>query len=43
MKQKLGRLCSSFLVLSLLVASGFTLISGKQVAYAATLTIEQTQ
>ncbi|WP_246358920.1 hypothetical protein [Paenibacillus phytorum] len=41
MKQKLGRLCSSFLVLSLLVASGFTLISGKQVAYAATLTIEQ--
>ncbi|WP_158082111.1 OmpL47-type beta-barrel domain-containing protein [Paenibacillus ferrarius] len=41
MKQKLGRLCSSFLVLSLLVASGFTLISGKQIAYAATLTIEQ--
>jgi uncharacterized protein YjdB len=41
MKKMFSRLCSAFFVLSLLAASGFTLISESQVAYAATLTIEQ--
>ncbi|MCU6791318.1 Ig-like domain-containing protein [Paenibacillus sp. WQ 127069] len=41
MNKMLVRLVSVFLVLSLLLGSGFTLISERQVAYASALTIEQ--
>jgi hypothetical protein len=41
MNKMLGRLVTVFLVLSLLLGSGFILISERQVAYAAALTIEQ--
>ncbi|UKS28498.1 Ig-like domain-containing protein [Paenibacillus sp. HWE-109] len=42
MKKVLSRLSSAFVVLALLAMYGFTLISGNQVAHAASLTIGQT-
>jgi len=41
MENRLRRLCSIFVVLSLLVTSGTIFMAGSQIAYAATLTIEQ--
>ncbi|RTE10842.1 hypothetical protein EJQ19_06155 [Paenibacillus whitsoniae] len=41
MTNKFSRLYSVFLVITLLTACGFTLITGSQMVYAATLSIEQ--